>query len=149
MKFSLKQMAVKPWATSGLLGVSICLALYAFFYFAFSISGNAVNPGLLRFSLITGHGIVLLWGFVYPYGSFCPKSLHYNGWSAEPVAGGVACNSLEGPGYCFDPSMRPDDACADMSGLISFVVVSIAHVMLYFGAGALLSILFVKLAKKK
>lgn len=142
-------MKLKPWVASGLLGVSICIALYVFFYSVFSLSRNAVNPGLLRLSMVTGHGIVMLWGFVYPYGLFCPQSTHYSQWSAVPVPGGVPCNEFGSPGYCLEPSMRPDDACADLSGLIAFVVVLIAHFLIYFGAGALLSILSLKLAKKK
>lgn len=148
MKFTLKRLMLKPWVASGLLGVSVCLALYAFFYFAFAVSGNGIGSRLVRASLATGHGIVLLWGFVYPYGLFCPKTLQYTGWSVDPSPDSVECNQFGSPGYCHGAHMYPDDACAQASAMISFVIVIILHFLLYFGIGALFSIFYDRFTRR-
>lgn len=131
------------WIRGGAWGLLICLLLYVVFIVLFVVSGGMLSQVMLWPAFITGHGIVLLWNFVHPYGMFCAKTLHYGAWSLEPVQGGVRCSDFgtSNSGYCYDPFMYPDDKCADISGTVSFFIVLILHFIIYFGLGVGFAIL--------
>lgn len=138
------------WIRGGVVGFLICLLLYPFYIFLFAASGGKLGSAVMWPAFATGHGITLLWGFVYPYGLFCPKSLHYSGWSLYPVQGGVACANFGSPntGYCYDPFMYPSSRCAELSTEISFIIVLVLHLLIYFLIGAGIAILRKRLKDK-
>lgn len=129
------------WIRGGAWGLLICLTLYVAFIVLFVVSGGLLSQVILWPAIITGHGIVLLWHFVYPYGLFCPQTMQYGGWSIEPVPGGIPCNQYGSEGYCYAGSLYPEARCADASELVSFFIVLILHFIIYFGLGVGFAIL--------
>lgn len=128
----------------------VCFLLYPVFLLLFAFFGGLIGQVFLWPALLTGHGIVLLWQFVYPRGLFCPKHLDYGGWSIEPIEpSSIPCNKFGSAGYCYGGSMVPDERCADQSVTISFFIVLILHFLIYFGIGALIGICRKKWKERK
>jgi hypothetical protein len=139
----------KAWLRGGIIGVVICAALYIFYLFLFSASGDGLGQEITIPAMITGHLFSLLSGFVVPYGLFCKKVPMHGSWHRDPVPGGIPCVDQGQSGYCSDYFMYPESSCADVSAIISFWVITILLFAIYFAVGAGITVLIEKRRKKK
>ncbi len=135
----------KPWLRGGLIGVLVCVVIFIFdivvFNLAQRIAGGEISNWLLVPSFFTGHGFVLLSGFIVPYGFLCKftkTTCAY--WTAVASPGSTPWTLETGEvGYCVHQILTPTDACARLSESIGFIGMAFLLFAIYFALGALIA----------
>ena len=139
----------RAWVFGGLIGMLVCAVLYVIYASVLTIFRDGpIGQAILYPAMVTGHLFILMWGFVVPYGLFCPNVLQVGGWSRDPMPGYVACVDHGQPGYC-DYFMYPEAHCANISEGVTGIIALIVFFALYFAIGAGIAIFFERRNAKK
>ncbi len=145
-------MKKKLWVKGGVIGMAVCMGLFVFYGFYFSMihqfvypdEGGAEMPSSeLALPMITGHAVVgltffLIEGSVVP-AMFCKETeTHCTSWALLPEQGGVPWKDPQTgeDGYCLQQETVPKASCVDRVENGAFLISILLLEGIYFGIGA-------------
>ncbi|MBI2147348.1 hypothetical protein HYU19_02605 [Candidatus Woesearchaeota archaeon] len=134
------------WLNGGLVGISICIALFFFYilaYFPLVQNETGIPNNALILPMVTGHAFPILSHFIVPYGFLCEFSEeHCTAWSSYQAISKQDSDCLkpmvmEGvEGCCTTLTPQPTSFCASLSEGVGFFGLGVLLLGIYFGIGA-------------
>lgn len=113
------------WFRGGMIGMSVCLALFAVYFLTFPLLNGMIPDRVLMIMAFTGHAFVLLSGFYYP---------EY--WVCKPI--GRTCGSWNIEQGCTAYNPTYDSLCITIVPWVIFFLFAAVLFCIYFGVGALI-----------
>ncbi|MFI3158117.1 MAG: hypothetical protein QX199_18370 [Methylococcaceae bacterium] len=153
MKITQWFMKKQLWVRGGIIGMAVCMGLFVFYGFYFSMihqfvyshEGDFEMPSSeLILPMVTGHAAVSIATFFMIEGSsipamFCKETeTHCVSWTVLPDQGGVPWKDLEtgADGYCIQQETTPKTSCVDRVQNGAFLMSILLLEGLYFAIGA-------------